>query len=378
MTRVPSLAMAPIASSSLPGRAELAHEVDVSATRARAPARTRRRRLRAAARGPARRSGARTSAAASARARPALRGSEVHAERFPPAGEPNRAVTAARGGSRGGGDRAAVVPQLAGATRGFRHPLRDVGLGDDEHAAARERRGHGLDGLQVHAAQADRRIRVGDRDERARPALVEAEQADEVADRPVGGRARVQVAALEIGRELGGGRMRAPERARLHVRDQRDRRGALGRGAQQRAQRRRAEAGHRERDESPARDLLDRAHDAVRRGARGVVVVGQRQLDAEVVAPGLAEREHVLVPVTRDRAAREQRDVVLLDGPSPCRRRASVAQKQPHSSSFCGSSAACSSSNRSAPRVRIVMPASLPVRLRRLAARAHHRRSCGS
>ena len=63
-------------------------------------------------------------------------------------------------------------------------------LGDHEHAAARERRGDGLDGLQVHAAEAERGIGVGDGHERARAALAQADQADEVPDRPVGWRAR--------------------------------------------------------------------------------------------------------------------------------------------------------------------------------------------
>ena len=65
------------------------------------------------------------------------------------------------------------------------HPPRRVRLGDHEHAAPVERRGDRLDRLQVHAAGTEHRIRVGDRHERARPPLAQADQADEVPDRPV-------------------------------------------------------------------------------------------------------------------------------------------------------------------------------------------------
>ena len=67
-----------------------------------------------------------------------------------------------------GGQRAAVVPQLAGAAGRVGDPARDVRLGDDEHAAALERRGD----RARPAAGARRRGRAPDRcrrPSRARP-----------------------------------------------------------------------------------------------------------------------------------------------------------------------------------------------------------------
>ena len=148
----------------------------------------------------------------------------------------------------------------------------------------------------------------------ARPSL-EPDQADEVPDRPVGRRARAEIAALEVGGKLGRRRVRAPERAGLHVRDQHHRRGPSAAARSSARSAGRIETGHRQGGQPPVRELGDRERDAVSRGARRVVVLGHRQLDEEVVAPGLAERQDVPTAVARDHAAREQRDVVLLHRP---------------------------------------------------------------
>ena len=129
--------------------------------------------------------------------------------------------------------RAAVVPQLGDTAGRIAHAPRDVRLGDDEHPAPLERRGDGLDGLEVDAGCTEHRIRVGHRHEGAHPPLAQTDQGDEVPDRPVGRRARVESAALEVRGKLRGARMRPPERSGLHVRDQHNGRSRLGRGAQQ-------------------------------------------------------------------------------------------------------------------------------------------------
>ena len=126
-----------------------------------------------------------------------------------------------------------VCPPAASATRACR-----VRLADHEHAPPDECLGDGLHRLQVHAACAEHRIRVGDGHERAGPTFAQAHEADEVPDRPVRCRARAEITALEVRGQLGGARMRAPEGAGLDVRDQYDGPVGLGRRAQQSAEHR--------------------------------------------------------------------------------------------------------------------------------------------
>jgi hypothetical protein len=227
-------------------------------------------------------------------------------------------MTRSTGVTAGARRRRCRCPTLPRAGRGARALAKAgcVVAVDDRHDTARrhvrtaQREREALLRLDVHA---ERRVRVGDRVQRARGTPHARDEAREVPHVPVRRRS-VELAVEQVGEHLRGAGARAPEVARRDVHGERH--GALERERrveQARERRLAPRAVERDRREAPVGELVDRAHEPRGGRPRLLVRADERRHDAVVAPPALARWQEAHVRDARDRRARRARDCVLVE-----------------------------------------------------------------